>query len=156
MKYLSGAEEEEAIKWMEEAAKIAQSALCLRAKCGTVIVSDGNIIGKGYNAPPLDDLKNALCDTERGERGKHDRTCCMHAEWRAILDGVKRNPNRMVGSQLYFTRVNENGEILKSGEPYCSVCSRLALDAGVSEFVLWHEKGICSYDTTEYNKLSFR
>jgi hypothetical protein len=40
MKYLSGAEEEEAIKWMEEAAKIAQSALCLRAKCGTVIVSD--------------------------------------------------------------------------------------------------------------------
>jgi hypothetical protein len=80
----------------------------------------------------------------------------MHAEWRAILDGVKRNPNRMVGSQLYFTRVNENGEILKSGEPYCSVCSRLALDAGVSEFVLWHEKGICSYDTTEYNKLSFR
>jgi hypothetical protein len=31
----------------------------------------------------------------------------------------------------------------------------MALDAGVKEFILWHEHGICSYDTEEYNRLSF-
>jgi hypothetical protein len=30
----------------------------------------------------------------------------------------------------------------------------MALDAGIAEFVLWHEEGICVYPTAEYNKLS--
>jgi len=156
MKSFKGIEEQEAMRWMEEAANVAQKALCLRAKCGTVIVKDGEIIGEGYNAPPLDDFKNSLCLENRAEKGKHDRTCCMHAEWRAILDGTKRNPEKMKGSKLFFTRVNEEGKILKSGQPYCSVCSRLALDAGVAEFILGHEAGICSYNTREYNCLSFQ
>jgi len=27
----------------------------------------------------------------------------------------------------------------------------MALDAGISEFVLWHEKGVCVYNTEEYS-----
>jgi len=45
--------------------------------------------------------------------------------------------------------------MLKSGKPYCTVCSRLALDNGIKEFVLWHTDGIKGYDTKEYNKLSY-
>jgi hypothetical protein len=43
----------------------------------------------------------------------------------------------------------------KSGKPYCTICSKSALDIGIKEFVLWHEDGICAYDTAEYNLLSF-
>ncbi|MDD3939673.1 MAG: deaminase [Patescibacteria group bacterium] len=149
-------EQKEAEKWMLAAAEVAKDALCLRAKCGTVIVSDGEIIGSGYNAPPLDQEENRTCLEEVSTaKPKYDKTCCLHAEWRAILDALKRNPDKIVGAKLYFTRVDENGEIIKSGRPFCTVCSRLALDTGIAEFLLWHDEGICAYPTAEYNKLSY-
>jgi len=46
MKYLSGKEEKNAQTYIEEAKKVAQSAMCERAKCGAVIVNSGEIIGK--------------------------------------------------------------------------------------------------------------
>ncbi len=157
MKFLTGQEEKEAIRWMDEAAQIAKRALCLRAKCGTVIVNDDEIIGVGYNAPPLDKEENRTCLQEfKPGKPKYDQTCCMHAEWRAITDALKRNSGKLNGSKLYFTRVDEQGNIKKSGKPYCTVCGRLALDSGISEFLLWHEEGICAYPTDEYNKLSYQ
>jgi len=157
MKYLNHTEEAGAIFWFEEAAKVAENALCLKAKCGSIIVKDGEIIGKGYNAPPLDDMKNSFCLTPYNHTGKprYDHTCCMHAEWRAIFDTVKNNPDKIHGSILYFTRIDADGNITKSGEPLCTVCSRFALDSGVKEFVLWHDQGVCSYQTDEYNTLSY-
>lgn len=148
--------ESEAIHWMKEAGKVAEKAMCLKAKCGTVIVKDGVIIGEGYNAPPLDKEENRMCDKNRdfGEP-KYDKTCCMHAEWRAMIDALRRNSEKLAGSKLYFTRVNENGEIKRSGKPLCTVCSRMALDIGIEKFVLWHEEGICEYPTDEYNQLSY-
>ena len=142
---------------MNKAAIIAKKALCLRAKCGTVIVKDGEIIGEGYNAPPLDREENRMCNREISVgKEKYDRTCCMHAEWRAIMDAFERNPEKLKGSILYFTRIGENGQIKKSGKPYCTVCSRMALDSGIEKFVLWHDKGICEYPTDEYDKLSYQ
>ena len=156
MEYLKDEREQEAMKWFEEAAKTAVRALCLNAKCGAVIVKDNEIIGEGYNAPPLDDEENRMCDKEIiNNKPNYDKTCCVHAEWRAITDALKRNPEKIFGAKLYFTRVDENGKILQSGQPYCTVCSRLALDAGIAKFVLWHENGICEYDTKEYNQLSY-
>ena len=80
----------------------------------------------------------------------------MHAEWRAIMDALKNNPEKIKGSKLYFTKVHEDGNLLRSGQPDCTVCSRLALDSGISTFVLWHEEGIHEYPTDEYNKLSYQ
>lgn len=38
------------------AAEVAAHAKCKRARCGSVVVTAaGEVIGKGYNAPPLDD-----------------------------------------------------------------------------------------------------
>ena len=58
---LTGNAEQSAIRWMWEAAETAKKALCLRAKCGAVIVKNGIIIGRGYNAPPLDTIENRMC-----------------------------------------------------------------------------------------------
>lgn len=147
MEFLTGDNEKEAIKWMKEAAIVAENGLCLRAKCGTVIVKNGKMIGRGYNGPPQDKIENRRCESD---------SCCCHAEWRAIIDALKANPHDIELSKLYFTRVDDEGRIKKSGKPYCTVCSRLALDVGISEFILWQEEGICSYPTTEYNILSFQ
>lgn len=156
MEYLNNKGEQEAIKWMEEAARAATKALCLNAKCGAVIVKGGEIIGEGYNAPPQDEEANRMCDKEIfNNKPNYDKTCCVHAEWRAIIDALKRNSEKLLGAKLYFTRVNENSEIIKSGKPYCTVCSRLALDVGIEKFLLWHKEGICEYDTKEYNKFSY-
>ena len=141
--------------WMHEAAEVAKQARCLKATCGTVIVKDGRIIGRGYNAPPLDKEENRTChmDVGRGKPG-YDRTCCMHAEWRAILDALRNHSEQVVGAKLYFVRVDEDGNIKKSGKPYCTVCSRMALDVGLSTFALWHEEGIVEYPTDQYDRLS--
>lgn len=154
MKYLP---EKEALPFIEAAAKEAAHSLCLNRKCGTVIVKDGGILGKGYNAPPLDDLKHRTClDVyEYPHKKNFDRTCCIHAEWRAIMDALRYHPDSLQGSRLYFTSVDERGEPQKSGRPFCTVCSRLALDSGIAEFVLWHKDGIAAYDTDEYNRISY-
>jgi len=156
MKYLTGDKEQEAIRWMTEAAEVAKKALCLKAKCGSVIVKDGVMIGFGYNAPPQDDGNNRTCNVEFGEgKPKYDKTCCLHAEWRAVMDALARNADKIHGSTIYFTRVHEDGSTRKSGKPLCTVCSRLVLDAGIDTFVLWHDDGICAYPTDEYNRLSY-
>ncbi len=135
------------------AANQAKLATCKRAKCGSVIILNNVVIGEGFNSPSGSSMK---CDLEfkNSSKPKSDTTCCMHAEWRAILDAVSKQQD-LKGSTLYFTRVDENGDILKSGEPYCTVCSRFALDVGISNFALWHEEGIKIYKTEEYNELSY-
>jgi len=156
MVYLQNEQEREAIRWMNEAAKLAERALCSRAKCGTIIVKGGEIIGEGYNAPPLDLVEHSMCNADRSfGQPKYDKTCCLHSEWRAILDALKRNAGKVSGSKLYFVRVDEDGKTKRSGKPYCTVCSRLALDVGIDTFLLWHEEGVCEYPTDEYNRLSY-
>lgn len=142
---------------MREAGNVAEKALCLRAKCGCVIVSGKEIVGRGYNAPPLDKIKDRKCHIDYSGKGKpgHDMTCCMHAEWRAITNALYHYPEKIKHSTLYFTRVDNSGEIVLSGEPYCTVCSRLALDFCIGKFVLWQDRGICVYGTEEYNNISY-
>ncbi len=143
--------------YFAEAAKEARKALCLRDKCGAIVVLDGEVIGRGYNGPPQDDIACRKCclDLVASPKPKSDRTCCVHAEWRAIIDAVRAKRD-IQGSALYFTRVDDTGDIIRSGTPYCTVCSRLALDSGIKTFALWHEDGIELYDTKDYNELSYR
>ena len=140
-----------------EAGKVAEQALCLRDKCGAVVVSSCEIIGRGYNAPPLDDIENRKChlDLVMSQKPKSDRTCCLHAEWRAILEAVKTDT--IIGSTLYFVRVDEEGNLKQSnGVPYCTVCSRLALDTGIAYFGLWTKDGAKMFPTKEYNEISYQ
>lgn len=139
------------------AAEEARMATCHRAKCGSVIVAaDGEIIGRGHNGPALDDESQRTCEEEwdLGVKPKYDKTCCIHAEWNAVLDACKTNPQKLSGSTLYFMRIDEQGNFTEAGEPYCTVCSRLTLASGVENFALWNSgPDICS--TREYNLKSY-
>ena len=140
-----------------QAQQIAQLATCNRAKCGSIIVSaDGQVIGRGYNAPPLGDEEQRMCDTSLNKPMKHnnDKTCCVHAEWNSILDALKHHAYKVHGSTLYFMRVDEKGDFTEAGQPYCTVCSRLALESGIFTFGLWNE-GPDMIPTDVYNQRSY-
>ena len=149
--------ENDAKGYFSEALKEALKSTCLRAKCGSVIVKNKEVIGRGFNSPPgnLESQRKCLVEKESYDKKVTDKTCCVHAEQRAIMDALRKNPEKVIGSVIYFIRLDKNNKISKSGEPYCTHCSKLALDSGIREFVLWHERGITSYDTKEYNLLSF-
>lgn len=157
MGYLLEDEKETAICFLRKAAEIAKKSTCLRSKCGAVIVKNGTVIGEGFNSPPLDKEENRRCNFSKGDYHKKitDKTCCIHAEQRAVFEALKKNPEKLSGATIYFARLNAKEEIAFSGKPYCTICSKTVLDVGIKYFVLWHEKGICSYETTEYNELSF-
>jgi len=144
--------------YFKEAGKVAEQAMCHNAKCGSVIVSkNGTIIGKGFNAPPLGDESQRMCDRtdlDKLKKPGYDTTCCVHAEWNAIMDAFKNNTDQIKGSTLYFMRVDTDGNFTQAGEPYCTVCSRLALQSGVKLFGLWND-GPQMIDTKKYNQLSY-
>ena len=72
------------------------------------------------------------------------------------MDALQHHPEKIKDSRLYFIRLDEQGDKLKAGKPYCTICSKMTLDAGIAEFTLWHEEGICVYGAEEYNGLSFQ
>lgn len=156
MHYLSDEEAAKAVDYIKQAGAIALSATCTRSKCGSIIVKDDVVLGTGYNSPPkhLESARRCDCDKKSLDPKVTDKTCCMHAEQRAIMDTLKHHPDAIEGSRLYFVRLGENNEPKFSREPYCTICSKMSLDAGIKEFVLYHKEGICVYDTEEYNTLS--
>ncbi|MGV8161851.1 MAG: hypothetical protein ACP5N2_00785 [Candidatus Nanoarchaeia archaeon] len=157
MRYLTGEEEKNAQEYMNTAAKIALSGTCERSLCGAVIVKEKIIIGQGFNSPPRELESQRKCSIKKNmyDQKVTDKTCCMHAEQRAIIDALKNNPSQIIGSTLYFIHLSNEKERVPAKKPYCTICSKLALDVGISEFVLSTQNGICVYDTEEYNLISF-
>ena len=144
-------------KYFEEAANVARHATCYRARCGSVIVLSGDIIiGRGYNGTPLGDETQRMCgvDYRMDRKPKSDKTCCVHAEWNAIIDALQNYPAEIEGSTLYFMRIADDDSMTDAGHPYCTVCSRLALQSGLKWFGLWNS-GPELIDTKKYNRLSY-
>jgi len=158
MHYLKDQEEQDAIKYMNICAELAKKATCDRSHCGCVIVKDNVIIGQGFNSPPGNLENQRKCNVDKATYNKKvtDKTCCIHAEQRAIFDALKNNADKIDGARLFFIRLDDKGNMTKAGKPYCTICSKFALDSGIKEFVLWHKEGICVYDTEEYNTLSYQ
>jgi len=155
MKYLKGKALKEARVYFDIAVEVAKMSKCLRAKSGYIIVND-MVIGMGFNSPPGNRTIKRCLKPDLPLGFKSDKTCCVHAEDRAIRDALRNYPLKVPDSRLYYIRLDMKDNILYAGTPYCTWCSKTALDVGIAEFVLWHEKGICVYGTKEYNKLSFR
>lgn len=154
MRLVSGQEKNSAEKFFEEALLQCQNSLCLSSQSGCVIVKDNQLIGKGTNSPPGNNCLEKCVKDDWPADFRSDKTCCVHAEQRAIMDALKHHSENIAGSTLYYIR-KKNGQKVFAGKPYCTICSKLALDVGISEFVLWHEEGITAYDAAEYNQLSF-
>ena len=62
----------------------------------------------------------------------------------------------VVGAELNGIRIpsRNNRTSSRAEKPYCTICTKIILDVGVDEFVLWHEEGARVYDTKEYDVLS--
>lgn len=140
--------------FMREALKECDRSGCASSHSGCVIVLDHQIIGKGTNSPPLNEKIDKCTKDDLPGDFPSDKTCCLHAEERAIMDALARNPSKLRGSTLYYIRKKE-GKMVFAGKPRCTICSKMALDTGIREFVLLHEDGITFYPTDEYNRLSF-
>ena len=158
MKILSGNEEIKAKEYFLKAAEIAKNATCERSKCWCVIVKDWEIIWIWFNSPVkwLESQRRCNNNKELYNKKVTDKTCCIHAEQRAIIDALKNNGDKIDGSHLYFIRLNKEWEMSRSWEPYCTICSKLALETGVKYFYLRHENWITQYNTEEYNLLSYK
>lgn len=157
MEYLVMEKEKIAFKYIKKAKEVARKSKCKRAKCGCVIVKSSEIIGEGFNSPPDERENQRRCSfsNEKYDKKVTDKTCCIHAEQRAIIDALKRNPEKIKDSTLYFVRLDKNDELTWAGKPYCTICSKMVLDVGIKDFILFHQDGVCLYDTDEYNTLSY-
>lgn len=139
-------------------AELAKTAGCADWQCAAVIVGeDGKTVGEGVNAPPgnLESQRRCHLDKKLLHPKVSDKSCCVHAEQRAVMDALAKNPEKLPGSTLYYCRLGKDGKLATSGEPWCTICSKMALDAGVAHFVLWKKEGYAVYATDEYNALSF-
>jgi deoxycytidylate deaminase len=131
MRYLSSDEQQQALVYIAKAAEIALQSTCQRARCGSVIVWDDEVIGSGFNSPPREQehQRRCSCDKDSYHKKVTDKTCCVHAEQRAIMNALIDNPDKIIGSRLYFIRLDEQGNPAKAGKPYCTICSKMTLDA---------------------------
>lgn len=157
MFYLNQEEEIEALKYIQKSVKIAKKATCTRSKCWSVIVKNWEIIWTWYNSAPWELESQCRCTNSKDSYNKKvtDKTCCIHAEQRAIMDALKTNASKIKDSRLYFIRLDENDKQSFAWNPYCTICSKMSLDVWIKEFVLYHKDWICVYNTEEYNDLSY-
>mgnify|MGYP001595633359 CR=1 FL=1 len=123
------------------AQKEAIKSKCLRRKCGAVLVRYGKVIGSGFNSPPgnLESQRRRSVSKDSLHEKVTDKTCCVHAERRALIDALKKGYD-VSRTVMYFTSVDETGNRLISGEPYCTDCSKTVLDEKVKEWVLEHDR----------------
>lgn len=157
MKILQGIEEEIAYKLILQAAEIWKNATCKRAKWWSIIVKDWEIIWTWYNSPANNLESQRRCHIPKDSYHKKvtDKTCCVHAEQRAIMDALKNNPQKLHWSRIYYIRLDWEANLMKASSPYCTICSKMALDVWITEFVLYDEKWIICYNTQEYNQISY-
>jgi len=152
-------------RFIEICIETAKKSTCLRSKCGAIIVKDDIILGSGWNSPPNDIAPTVCRKDSLSINFKSDKTCCIHAEQRAILSAIaNQGLNGIQHSTLYFVRLNKLDTFEYSGAPYCTICSKLFLEvAGVEgKWILGHTadihgiEGFYEYNADEYNELSFQ
>lgn len=138
--------------YMELCVEEAINSRCKKAKRGTMIVKDGEIMGRGYNEPTIPEL---CCLRDNIRDDSHVELCTgVHAEQNAILNAMASGKS-LIGSRMYHEKVKD-GKVTPVGDiPSCTVCSRLVYKTGIAEFVLRHQRGFAIFDAEEFNRMSF-
>ena len=148
MRYLTGVDAEATRRYMSEAEIEARRSPCAKSKRGVIIVNNGDIVGRGFNGPPRGiecepDVCMSVCSHY-----------AVHAEQNAILDALT-NGRPLQGATMYHIKVKE-GAAKPSERPDCGQCSKISIQAGVAELVLWHPDGYAAYTTREFFDASMR
>lgn len=153
---LEGREAQEALAWFDKTAEAASRSLCHRALCGSIIVKDGELLAEGFNSPPRnrDEYRTCLNEYDIPAGFRHDRTCCIHAEQRAIENALKAGRD-VAGSRIYFVAIDREGNKIMATDMKCTICSRAVLDAGIAEFAFYTAEGVRVYEPAEVDALSY-
>lgn len=160
MKTLKDKEKDQAREFLEEAVRASKSSRCLKRPRGAVIVLDGNIIGKGWNAPADEHIcKECLRDKMKPKIFSTFNTepCySVHAEQRAIIDAFKAGHSDLSEAKMYFARSDREGRYMPCDDgPSCTICSKLILESGIKSFIYeTYEEGIVELSANEFNKWS--
>jgi dCMP deaminase len=117
--------------FMAIAEQVATRSTCLRRHVGAVLVVDKRLLATGYNGAPsgVPHCAESGCLREQmavpsGER--HELCRGLHAEQNAIIQAAKHGV-RIDGATLYTTH-----------HP-CSMCSKVAINAGIRRIVCRHD-----------------
>src|SRR6185503_9673214 len=115
---------------LHDCVQLALKSTCHRSKCGSLIVANPSwftalspelkenkcvfhdnttVIGRGYNSMPCN-VTGACVKDELPATFKSDRTCCVHAEQRAIMAAIAHAPKLVEGSVLFFIRLNDQNQ----------------------------------------------
>jgi deoxycytidylate deaminase len=156
MRILEGHEAQEALNWLDKTAEVASQSLCRRALCGSIIVKDGELLAEGFNSPPQnkDEYRTCFNEYDIPAGFRHDRTCCIHAEQRAIENAMKEGKD-IAGSRIYFVAIDGAGNKIMATDMKCTICSRAVLDAGIGEFAFYTGEGVKVYEPAEVDALSY-
>jgi dCMP deaminase len=113
--------------YMTIAADVARRSTCLRRQVGAILVVDRRMLATGYNGAPtgVPHCSQSGCLRQQmavpsGER--HELCRGLHAEMNAIIQAAKHGV-RIDGATLYTTH-----------HP-CSMCAKMAINAGVTRIV---------------------
>jgi dCMP deaminase len=117
--------------FMAIAEQVARRSTCLRRQVGAVLVVDRRLLATGYNGAPsgVPHCSESGCLREQmavpsGER--HELCRGLHAEQNAIIQAAKHGV-RIAGATLYTTH-----------HP-CSMCAKVAINAGIQRVVCRHD-----------------
>lgn len=120
--------------YLDIAQAVSKKGTCFRAKYGSVIVKNDEIISTGYNGAPrgrkhcteLGYCRRQMLEIPRGERYESCRSC--HSEMNSIISASRRD---MIGSSLFLVGVNpEDGSYIENAD-CCSICKKLIINAGI-------------------------
>ena len=119
--------------FMRIAYMVSERSTCIRRRVGCVLVKDKRILATGYNGAP----SGLPTCKERGEclrrklgvaSGTHAEICyAVHAEQNAIIQAARLGVS-IDGATLYCTH-----------QP-CSLCTRMIINAGLSQVVIRRTK----------------
>jgi dCMP deaminase len=133
--------------YLNIAKEIAQRSTCFRAKAGSIIVRDDQIVASGYVGAPR---KTKDC-IERGEclrdklkipHGEKYELCrSVHAEMNAIINAARAGVSLLRGTMYLYVQ-DRDGKSVDSFP--CFICKKIIINAGI-------EKMICS--TKEEGKI---
>lgn len=154
MRIVEDPEELEKVRrYMGLAAKVALNSSCKKSQRGAVIIKDGVKVGEGYNKPTIP--TRCCLRVHIHDNSKTELCSAVHAEQLAIIT----TPSHLMhGATMYHAKVKGGVEV-PAGPPSCTQCSKLVLESGIAEFVLWQKfpegPRYVIYNIEEFNRLSF-
>lgn len=106
---------------------VATRSTCSRRQVGAMLVKQRNILATGYNGVPSGithcDVTGCLRDQLKVPSGERHELCRgLHAEQNAIIQAARHGTN-ILGATLYCT------------DSPCIICSKMLINAGVSEVI---------------------